>query len=250
MTKPTFSRFSPLAPGAEFHEALAADWDAGYNDGGFRRRFRFVERLLQDLVEPGSTWLDLGCGAGTLTCCLDRLGANGLAVDGSPAMIRVARERHLTAFQSFEFREIETVERLLLQDRSFDGVLCSSVVEYVDAPAQALEEIARVLKPGGRLLLSVANRRSLLRNAQYMLRRLGRKPRFSYLDASHTTYSRAEIRRALKQQGICVDATRSFDPILPTWSMLLAPAALFFVSGTKNNTKLRHDVSASEKVRT
>lgn len=187
------------------------------------------------MVAAGSHWLDAGCGSGILTRELTRLGATGDAVDASPAMIRAATESAggTSLSAAFHFRRVETLEHLDVDDGEYDGVLCSSVIEYVDSPADALREVARVLKPGGHLLLSVANRYSTVRNAQQLARSAGLKHRFKYLEVSRASFSRREIRNALQVCGVQVDDVRGFDPVLPTWATTFLPPALIFVSGTK-----------------
>lgn len=221
--------------GAQFHEALATGWSASYMNRGFRRRLAFVEAGLMGMVAPGSRWLDAGCGSGILARHLASLGAEGEAVDASPAMIRAAQQMIEAGGQPapFEFRHIETVERLDFPDGNFDGVLCSSVVEYLDDPMTALREMVRVLKPGGRLLVSVANRYSLIRNAERLVRAAGLRNRFTYLDVSRTTYTRGQIVNALRDCGMRIDNTGAFDPVFPAWATHLLPAALVFVTATK-----------------
>ena len=206
--------------------------------GGFRRRLEFVEGLLREMVTPGSRWLDVGCGSGILTQRLAALGATGEAIDGSQAMIRAATGKAPDggAPAQFAYRHIETVERLDIADNIYDGVLCSSVIEYLDEPADALSEIARVLKPEGKLLISVVNRYSLVRNIQRMMRAAspkGRFPYLDYLDVSRTTFSRSDITNALCTCGIRSDSVCEFDAVLPIWATRFVPAALIFVSATK-----------------
>jgi ubiquinone/menaquinone biosynthesis C-methylase UbiE len=228
---------TPMPKGAQFHEHLAAGWTAGYANRHFRRRFEFVKRALTGLVDPGSHWLDAGCGSGILTQHLAALGAAGLAVDASPAMIEAASQAAagLTVTIPFEFRHIATVEKLDIPDDTFDGVLCSSVIEYLDSPAAALREMARVLHPGGRLLVSVANRRSLIRNAEGWVRAAGLKSRFTYLEVSRATFTGAEISEMLQECGMRIDHMEGFDPVFPAWATRLLPPALIFVTCTKNS---------------
>jgi 2-polyprenyl-3-methyl-5-hydroxy-6-metoxy-1,4-benzoquinol methylase/glycosyltransferase involved in cell wall biosynthesis len=227
--------------GVRFHDQLASTWSEGYAREGFSRRLAFIERLLHDLVQPEARWLDAGCGSGVLTRRLAALGAAGDAVDGSAEMIREAQ--HMAAIGNpearFAYRLIETIEHLDSPDQEYDGVLCSSVIEYVDSPSAALAELARVLKPGGTLVLSVANRHSLIRFVQRCARslfaRFG-KDMFGYLDVSRTTHSRRQICAALSAHGIRIDTVLGFDPVLPRWLARAVPPALIFAIGTKPAT--------------
>ena len=118
-----------------------------------------VRRTIADLadVEEGHSVLDVGCGTGTLALELrDRAGEGGevCGVDASPEMIAVARRKAAKRDASVQF-EIGLIERLPYEDARFDRVLCTLVMHHLDEDLQqqGLREIARVLKPGGRLLL-------------------------------------------------------------------------------------------------
>lgn len=226
-----------LPAGARFHERLAPRWHEGYASGGFRRRLDFMESRLARLVVPGARWLDVGCGAGTLTQSLARLGAQGEAVDGSPAMIEAARQaRGAGVDGAFDFRVIETVESLPYAAGSFDGVLCSSVLEYLERPEAALAEIARVLRPGGRLLLTAARTGSAVRATQSIARRVagltGRNV-FEYLTVSRHTCSPAGLRKAVEAAALRVDAIEAFDPVMPPWLQRALPSSLLAVTATR-----------------
>lgn len=227
----------PLPPGARFHEGLASDWHRGYASGGFKRRLAMLEETLRPVVKPGAHWLDLGCGAGTLTRLLATLGARGEAVDGSPAMIEAARRlcspQELAAFR---FDVISTVESLHWPAATFDGVLCSSVIEYLDRPDDALAGMATVLKPGGRLVLTAAHSRSAVRRLQTGARTLSRwmgRNAFSYLDVSRTTFDAPHLRAALQQAGFTLDRLDTFDPLLPPALLGIVPGSLLVAVATK-----------------
>jgi len=227
-----------LAAGASFHEQLAGTWNDGYKRGGFRKRMDLVERRLGQLVRPGEFWLDIGCGAGLLTMRLAHHGAIGLGVDGSPRMIQAANGLALKGQeQRVKFQLIQTVEKMDLPGSSFDGILCSSVLEYVDHPGMALDEMCRLLKPGGKLLISVANSFSAVRVVQHVARAVagvfGSRDVYSYLDVSRVTYSKRSIRRALGDRGLKVEAIEEFDPLVPAALAWLLPSSMIFVTAAR-----------------
>ncbi|MEB3220984.1 MAG: methyltransferase domain-containing protein [Candidatus Sericytochromatia bacterium] len=204
-----------LPPGARFHEALAPAWQAGHLRGGFRRRLAVMTDLLSAHATPGERWLDVGCGAGVLAGVLARRGVSGQGLDASPAMVAAARA---AGVPGFDFSVVPTVERLELPDGCFDGVLCSSVIEYLEAPDTALDELSRVLRPGGLLVVSLANRASVVRAAQGLVRRLAGlvgRDCFRYLDVSRVVYTAAEAQAALEARGLRVETCLPFDPWLP-----------------------------------
>lgn len=130
----------------EFHDTLAAGWDDGYRVPTFSCRLEVIREML-----PSATglWLDAGCGTGTISrWMVSSYGCAIEAVDGSPAMVAEAVRRGTKA-------QTSPVEQLPYATDSLDGIVCSSVLEYVDDPTIVLREFHRVLKPQGLLLISV-----------------------------------------------------------------------------------------------
>jgi 2-polyprenyl-3-methyl-5-hydroxy-6-metoxy-1,4-benzoquinol methylase len=207
-----------IAAGSAFHEKLAESWSRGYAAGSFRRRLLFLKQRLNGRVRPGALWLDAGCGSGVIARELDALGAAVIAVDASPKMLAQALEdTHATAGR-IDYQLIESVERLPLQDGVADGVLCSSVLEYVENPDAALRECCRVLGADGCLIVSVPNRWSVIRMAQQLGRQIGRlvgKSLFDYLSVSRHSYSRGALRKALSRNGFDVEEIALFSPVQP-----------------------------------
>ena len=104
-------------------------------------------------ARPGERVLDVGAGPGQLLEAIAAaVGPRGLAhgVDPSPSMVAMARER-CGARARVEERGIDGPGSL--PDGPFDAVTCTQVLEYVADLPGALHEIARVLRPGGRVLL-------------------------------------------------------------------------------------------------
>lgn len=96
-------------------------------------------------VKPGRV-LDIGCGAGELAERVKReLGADVVAADLSPRMVELARERGLDAKRA-------DIEDLPFPDGDFDCVVAAWVLYHTPDRDRAIREIARVLRPGGRLV--------------------------------------------------------------------------------------------------
>jgi ubiquinone/menaquinone biosynthesis C-methylase UbiE len=101
---------------------------------------------------PGDS-LDAGMGPGRLCVALEQRGWTICGVDASDVMVEVARERLPTAHERLL---VGRIEELPFPDGSFDLVTATGVLEYATV-ASALAELARVLKPGGRAVVSYPN---------------------------------------------------------------------------------------------
>ncbi len=94
---------------------------------------------------------DLGCGTGALLPTLAPHVARVIGVDASEEMLAAARDR-VRDLPNVDLRE-GALEALPLADASLDAVTLMLVLHHLPAPAVALAEAARVLKPGGRILI-------------------------------------------------------------------------------------------------
>jgi SAM-dependent methyltransferase len=108
-------------------------------------------------LQPGETVLDLGSGAGLdAFLAADRVGPQGrvIGVDMTPEMVRRARDLAAgSGRQNVEFRE-GRLEALPLKDGSVDAVTSNCVINLVPDKGKVFREIARVLRPGGRLVVA------------------------------------------------------------------------------------------------
>jgi SAM-dependent methyltransferase len=108
-------------------------------------------------VEPGTVVLDLGCGAGTdLLIAAQMTGPTGrvIGVDMTAGMLERARaSADEMGIDSVELRE-SLIESLPFEDASVDVVISNGVIDLVPDKDAVLDEIDRVLRPGGRLQLA------------------------------------------------------------------------------------------------
>jgi ubiquinone/menaquinone biosynthesis C-methylase UbiE len=141
----------------DFFDRRAADYDREYSEqtpAGYALRVR-RRKVLELFDRPGSHVLDVGCGPGVMAEEILARGCRFWGVDPSEKMISIARGRfggHPNA------RLVQgDAGRLPFTDSFFDAVLCMGVIDSVPDGHQAVQEMVRVLKPGGTLILSVAN---------------------------------------------------------------------------------------------
>jgi len=120
------------------------------------------QRLILDMMGKlaGARVLDVGCGDGALVCAMALRGAEASGVDPDPAMLAAARSRAAKAGVRATLLE-GRIERLPFPDASFDVVASVTVLCFVSDAAGAIQEMARVLRPGGRLVLGELGRWSL-----------------------------------------------------------------------------------------
>ncbi len=116
-------------------------------------------RLLLDLMGElrGARVLDAGCGDGALVCAAALRGAEVTGVDPDAAMLAAARSRAEKVGVKATFLE-ERAERLPFPNASFDVVAAITVLCFVPDAAGAMHEMARVLRPGGRLVIGELGR--------------------------------------------------------------------------------------------
>jgi SAM-dependent methyltransferase len=115
----------------------------------FRGMYQRFEDALRECIPPGATVLDAGCGSGRSFRYELQEGCRVVGVD-------IGAE--LRDNPNVASRVRGDVQRLPFADASFDAVLASHVMEHLPRPDEALAEVARVLKPGGRFLLLTPNR--------------------------------------------------------------------------------------------
>ncbi len=113
--------------------------------------------FLLDRVVPGEAVLDLGCGLGEFTAALAEHGALVTGCDVAETALALARGRH----PGIEF--VLSGEELPFGDESFDVVWAGEVLEHVQDGLGLLGEVRRVLRPGGRLVLSTPDHGPLRR---------------------------------------------------------------------------------------
>lgn len=100
----------------------------------------------------GRSILDVGCGSGALSAALRDRGATVTGMDASAAMLDLARRR-VGADVALHLADLN--DPLPFDDAAFDDVVASLVLHYLEDWAPALTQLRRVLRPGGRLLVSV-----------------------------------------------------------------------------------------------
>ncbi|CAM3998156.1 class I SAM-dependent methyltransferase [Kibdelosporangium persicum] len=131
-----------------FAEAYTAETDANLINGYYARPA--ILNLAGDVA--GRRILDAGCGSGPLFAALRDRGAVVTGFDSSAKMVELARQR-LGADAALSVADLGSP--LPFPDGAFDDVVASLVLHYLEDWAAPLAELRRVLRPGGRLIMSV-----------------------------------------------------------------------------------------------
>jgi SAM-dependent methyltransferase len=115
-----------------------------------------VEAVLVDFVGGFAPrdLLDVGTGTGRMLELLGPLVANTLGIDQSREMLAIARVNIERAGLSNSMVRLGDMYQLPLPDASFDAAIIHQVLHYADRPAEAIAEAARVLRPGGGLIIA------------------------------------------------------------------------------------------------
>jgi SAM-dependent methyltransferase len=177
----------------------------------FLGMFDRFQEAIDGCVPAGSVLLDAGCGRGRTFLYRRRLpSVRVVGLDMSP----YARDN-----PNLDSQVQGNVEALPFPDASFDAVLGTHVAEHLAHPEAAFSEMARVLRPGGRLLLLTPNRRHYvpllarslplgLHAAVSRRRGLGEHDVFPTLYRANTA---ADLRRLASGAGLCVERLEAFE---------------------------------------
>ena len=189
-----------------------------------QRRSALFSMIDELCLAPGSDVLDVGCGAGLISVGLASRGFITKAVDPTQAMIELTERAALEAGVSDSVSAtVGDIHRLDFPDNTFKLVLAIGVLPWLQDYHRALNELARVLEPGGYLIANVDNRWALHRildpsaNAitAPLIRGVGRTLRALHLrrprsGVTTTTASRRTFNNLLRHYGLETVETAMF----------------------------------------
>jgi ubiquinone/menaquinone biosynthesis C-methylase UbiE len=120
---------------------------------GRRARLRRATVALAE-IQPGEQVLEVGCGTGDVALAASAQAGAVVGIDPAPEMIAVARAKAARLAPAVDF-QVGVIEALPFPDAAFDVVLSSLMMHHLpdDLKREGIAEIARVLKPGGRLVI-------------------------------------------------------------------------------------------------
>jgi len=137
-----------------FYNTISEDFDSIMNMYDTNRR---IEVIFKDFLGSESlenkTLLDAGCGTGIFTQKAISMKAETTSLDIAPNLVEITKKKNPTC-KGFE----GSILNLPFKDNTFDYVISSDVIEHTPDPYKATIELIRVLKPGGKLCITVPNR--------------------------------------------------------------------------------------------
>lgn len=137
------------ASAKNFFTGAAGDWDK-LREQAYGPAFSHAALLA--LLPSDWTVADLGCGTGALTLTLSRHVKRVIGVDNTPAMLSAARDR-IGETNNIDLRQGD-VETLPIENDECDAAILVLILSYLDDPDAALAETARIIKPGGKLVIA------------------------------------------------------------------------------------------------
>jgi SAM-dependent methyltransferase len=176
----------------------------GYNQSDMRRR-----RILEALPRGPHRMLDVGCGDGFITAGLVSVARQVVAVD----LLHNSLVRTRIRANRAQFAQVGTDGTLPFVAQSFDVVVGLEVIEHCRDPRRFLDEMWRMLKPGGLLLLSTPNYKTFQRRLGFRaVRGLSRFPSFPIHwagegeDGTHfQEFEPAQLEQLLLDTGFAID---------------------------------------------
>jgi ubiquinone/menaquinone biosynthesis C-methylase UbiE len=218
---------SPDTVIAEASRRYFNQWASRYDRSVAQIWFRENHRLIVQAVDPpaDADILDLGCGSGQLAARLAQRLPHGsvLGIDPAEEMIRVARRQHRRKNLRFE---VGSSDAIPADAAAFDVVVSTISFHHWARPLGSLREIARVLRPGGRMLILDFCRDNLFMAALDQLQR--------WLQSSHAGIASAnQMRRYCSRAGF-----RHLRITKPRWLLMLA-------EGTSGGG--RHQIDSDER---
>jgi SAM-dependent methyltransferase len=195
---------------------VSRHWDqtagSGYEEFNARtvsygRRFtdaiEMIEASPEAHVPRGGRLIDVGCGTGNgLLIFYERFGVGGVGVDVSGGMLRIAQAKLADRGLPIELHCLDG-QKLPFDDDAFDSGISFEVLEHTPDPARLLAELARVVKPGGTVVVTTPN--TLWEPVHWLAAATG----LHHSEGPHRDVSRRESLEGLRTAGLRLVAERT-----------------------------------------
>lgn len=206
----------------------ASQWNELYSRPQFRDRLRLFVESVCSRVTPGGRILDYGCGTGTIAIELARAGYEVIGVDGAEGMIGEARAiANKLDLHNIEFAHLSDPDSWQPDD-TYDGVVCSSVIEYVADDHKLAGKLASAVGTGGWIFVSIPSRTSLVGKIEDLITSIGHRDRD--LAFAKRRYSLHEFSTLLATNQLQTERIITFEfPVLGSIGVLMSRVPLIGV---------------------
>ena len=194
-----------------------------------RGKLVMIDQLIRPHLCAGSRLLEIGCGAGNLLLQATVSGSYPVALDLSMQALTFVRSRLEEAGSGAEapvgYACTQAIgEALPLADASFDCVLMSEVIEHLEEPQISIREAVRVLRPGGRLLITTPNYRSFWPVMEWAVDRLSMAPKMAG-EQHISRFHPSALKQVLVGSGLQMEYAGSIYNLSPFLSLISSEQA-------------------------
>ena len=187
-------------------------------------KLTMIDQLIRPHLKADSRLLEIGCGAGNLLLQASVRGSYPVALDLTMQALTFVRSRLREACSGLEaprdFLCLQSIgEYLPLASDSFDCILLSEVIEHLEAPQTSIREAARVLRSGGRLLVTTPNYRSLWPIMERAVDMMNMAPKMAG-EQHISRFHPASLKRLLVDSGLGVEYFGTIYNLSPFLSIL------------------------------
>ncbi len=169
----------------------------------------------------GKVVLDVGCGGGILSESMAGLGAHVTGIDLSDKALQVAKLHLLESGKQVDYRKVAVEDLATEQPARYDVVTCLEMLEHVPDPGSVIAACAKLVKPGGWIILSTLNRNP----KSYLLAIIGAEYLLNLLPRGTHDYAKfikpSELAQACRNAGLnMVDLIgMSYNPLSKVYSL-------------------------------
>jgi len=193
-----------------------------FNEERYRVEFKIgefelprIEKII-DMVPTNKRILDIGCYDGTISQLIKEKNNVVIGLDMSMNALNMAKKKGIECVSS-------NADNLPFKDKSFDIVVASEIIEHIFDTGKFLDEINRILKSNGELILTTPNL-ALLDNRLRLL--LGLQPHYCEIElegnAGHIRcFTKKSLKRLIEKHGFIVEKIRSDILFIPVLNVVL-----------------------------
>jgi 2-polyprenyl-3-methyl-5-hydroxy-6-metoxy-1,4-benzoquinol methylase len=195
----------------DYHSKLSDNWSNFYNSKRFNNRLVLFKNLIDHYVKCNQKWVDLGCGTGNLSKLMLDKNISLLCIDGSNSMLEIAKDKCNSLHCNFELKNLEFES--IPFNSSYDGILSSSLIEYISNQERLFQNIADSLNKNGVLIISFPNKFSLIRNLQKLIHvifKIFSIKKFEYLEFSKKSWTLSGFTKFMKINNLELVETKAY----------------------------------------